>query len=93
MRLLTLALIFLFQPSPRDKAVVFVCEHGAAKSVVATAYFNKLAAERGLPFRATFRGTNSTELTSLTLKSAIWLPERSMRTIFASALTSDPSTV
>ena len=38
-------------------AVVFVCEHGAAKSVVATAYFNKLAAERGLPFRATFRGT------------------------------------
>src|SRR5215213_8271712 len=39
-------------------AVVFVCEHGAAKSVVATAYFNKLAAERGLPYRATFRGTS-----------------------------------
>src|SRR4029453_11092962 len=38
-------------------SVVFVCEHGAAKSVVATAYFNKLAAERGPPFRATFRGT------------------------------------
>jgi len=57
-RLLTLALILLFQPSPKDKAVVFVCEHGAAKSVVATAYFNKLAAERGLPFRATFRGTS-----------------------------------
>src|SRR5437773_10593216 len=38
-------------------AIVFVCEHGAAKSVVATAYFNKLAAERGLPVRATFRGT------------------------------------
>ena len=37
-------------------AVVFVCEHGAAKSLIATAYFNKLAAERGLPFRATFRG-------------------------------------
>ena len=30
-------------------AVMFVCEHGAAKSVIATAYFNKLAAERGLP--------------------------------------------
>ena len=57
MRLLTLALMLLFQPSSKDKAVVFVCEHGAAKSVVATAYFNKLAAERGLPFRATFRGT------------------------------------
>jgi arsenate reductase len=34
-----------------------VCEHGAAKSVIATAYFNKLAAQRGLPYRATFRGT------------------------------------
>ena len=39
-------------------AVVFVCEHGAAKSLVATAYFNKLARERGLPYRATFRGTD-----------------------------------
>jgi arsenate reductase (thioredoxin) len=38
--------------------VIFVCEHGAAKSVIATAYFNKLAAERGLPHRATFRGTS-----------------------------------
>jgi protein-tyrosine-phosphatase len=37
--------------------VVFVCEHGAAKSVIATAYFNKLSRERGLPYRATFRGT------------------------------------
>lgn len=43
------------RPAP---AVVFVCEHGAAKSVIATAYFNKLAAERNLPFRATFRGTS-----------------------------------
>jgi arsenate reductase (thioredoxin) len=39
-------------------SVIFVCEHGAAKSVIATAYFNKLAAERGLPHRATFRGTS-----------------------------------
>src|SRR5215510_7910633 len=53
-----LALMFLLQPQAgRDPAVVFVCEHGAAKSVIATAYFNKLAAERGLPYRATFRGT------------------------------------
>jgi protein-tyrosine-phosphatase len=37
---------------------VFVCEHGAAKSVIATAYFNKIAAERGLPYRAQFRGTD-----------------------------------
>jgi protein-tyrosine-phosphatase len=46
------------QTAAREPAVIFVCEHGAAKSVVATAYFNKLARERGLPFRATFRGTD-----------------------------------
>jgi|SRR5262245_41416701 len=39
-------------------AIIFVCQHGAAKSVIATAYFNKLSAERGLPYRATFRGTS-----------------------------------
>jgi arsenate reductase len=37
---------------------VFVCEHGAAKSVIAAAYFNKLAAERGLPDRAIYRGAS-----------------------------------
>jgi arsenate reductase (thioredoxin) len=44
-------------PSAGPK-VIFVCEHGAAKSVIATAYFNKIAAERGLPDRATYRGAN-----------------------------------
>jgi len=39
-------------------AVVFVCEHGAAKSLIASAYFNKLAAERGLPVRAAFRAVS-----------------------------------
>ena len=57
MQLWTMISVLALQPAARDKAVVFVCEHGAAKSVVATAYFNKLAAERGLPYRATFRGT------------------------------------
>jgi len=38
--------------------VLFVCEHGAAKSVIAAAYFDKLAKERGLPHRAVFRGVN-----------------------------------
>ena len=36
---------------------IFVCEHGAAKSVVATAHFNKLAGERKLSIRAIARGT------------------------------------
>jgi arsenate reductase (thioredoxin) len=51
---LMLALVQTTSPSP---SVIFVCEHGAAKSVIATAYFNKLTAERGLPYPATFRGT------------------------------------
>jgi protein-tyrosine-phosphatase len=46
------------QPTSSSPSIVFVCEHGAAKSVIATAYFNKLATERGLPYRATFRGVN-----------------------------------
>lgn len=40
------------------KTVVFVCEHGAAKSVVAMAYFEQLVSERKLPFTAISRGTN-----------------------------------
>ncbi|MGH9856154.1 MAG: hypothetical protein ACREBD_40495 [Blastocatellia bacterium] len=42
----------------RTPVVVFVCEHGAAKSIVAAAHFNKLAGERGLNLRAIARGTN-----------------------------------
>lgn len=38
--------------------VLFVCEHGAARSVIAAAEFNRLAEQRGLAWRATFRGTN-----------------------------------
>jgi arsenate reductase (thioredoxin) len=38
--------------------VLFVCEHGSAKSVVAAAHFNRLAEERGLPYQAISRGTD-----------------------------------
>lgn len=38
--------------------IVFVCEHGAAKSVIAAAYFNKLASERGFNRQAIARGTD-----------------------------------
>ncbi len=37
--------------------VVFVCEHGAAKSVLAATEFNVLAEARGAPARAVARGT------------------------------------
>lgn len=42
----------------QTSTILFVCEHGAAKSVVAAAHFNKLASERGLNIRAVARGTN-----------------------------------
>ena len=38
--------------------VLFVCEHGAAKSVIAATYFNELATARGLTVRATARGAD-----------------------------------
>ena len=37
--------------------VLFVCEHGAVKSVIAAAHFNRLARERHLAMRAVARGT------------------------------------
>ena len=55
----------LLQPAAASSSVIFVCEHGAAKSVIATAYFNKIAAERGLPYRATFRGTTPQDALSV----------------------------
>jgi protein-tyrosine-phosphatase len=39
--------------------VLFVCENGNVKSVMAAAYFNELAAERKLPLRAVPRGVAS----------------------------------
>ena len=41
------------QPS----TVVFVCEHGSVKSLVAMEHFNRKARERGLSYRAVARGT------------------------------------
>ncbi|MGE5378157.1 MAG: hypothetical protein ACM3XO_24105 [Bacteroidota bacterium] len=40
------------------RKIIFVCEHGAAKSIVAATYFNKLAQEKGLLAQALARGTN-----------------------------------
>jgi arsenate reductase len=37
--------------------VLFMCPHGAAKSVLASAYFQRLAKERGLDVRVDARGT------------------------------------
>ena len=44
-------------PTTPVKTVLFVCPHGAAKSVLAGSYFNRFAAELGLEARAIARGT------------------------------------
>src|SRR5215470_10124495 len=56
--LLAFALIGACGAAARPTTVVFVCEHGAAKSVVAAAYFNRIAAERGVDARAVARGAD-----------------------------------
>jgi arsenate reductase (thioredoxin) len=40
----------------QDHTILFVCEHGSAKSVIAAAHFNDLAARTGSPYRAIARG-------------------------------------
>jgi len=76
MTILTLAALALTVPPQTPPAptapptIVFVCAHGAAKSVIAAAHFNKLAAERGLPYRATFRGVEpQAELSERTVEA------------------------
>jgi arsenate reductase (thioredoxin) len=47
---------------PSEAQVLFVCEHGNVKSLMAASYFNQLAKERGLPLRGISRASapNST---------------------------------
>lgn len=45
----------------RDPNIIFVCEHGAAKSVIAAAHFNRLASQMGLDMYAVARGTHPDE--------------------------------
>jgi arsenate reductase (thioredoxin) len=54
----TLAPTLLGQAASTSAEVVFVCEHGAAKSVIAAAHFNHIARQRGLNLRAVARGAN-----------------------------------
>jgi protein-tyrosine-phosphatase len=42
--------------APARGPVVFVCEHGSVKSMIAALWFERLAAERGLTVRALSRG-------------------------------------
>jgi arsenate reductase (thioredoxin) len=41
-----------------NSTILFVCEHGAVKSIIAATYLNKFAREKGLRIKALARGTN-----------------------------------
>ena len=43
--------------SSKPQTILFMCPHGAAKSVLASAYFQRLAKERGLNVRVASAGT------------------------------------
>jgi len=51
--------------------IVFVCEHGAAKSVIAAAQFNRLASEMKLPYRAVARATNPEDAVAPAVRSGL----------------------
>jgi arsenate reductase len=57
--------------SVQRSQVVFVCEHGAALSVVSAAYFNKLARERHLNVRAIARGTTPQKDISVSARAGL----------------------
>jgi len=42
----------------QNNNIIFVCEHGAAKSIIAATFFNQLAKQRRLNWAAIARGTN-----------------------------------
>jgi len=60
--------------SPQEvnsSTVVFICEHGSARSVIAAAHFNRLASEKGLPYRAVSRGKNPDEAISASIREGL----------------------
>ena len=82
--------VFLFSfflscvQKPEPKEILFVCTHGAARSPIAAAYFNKMAKEQNLNYRAVFKGTEpDSVLTNETTKGLMkdqfnikdWKPE------------------
>jgi len=74
--LLLLPSVFvLAQPAPtqgvRAHTILFVCEHGSAKSIIAAAHFNDLAARNGLPYRAIARGVHPDKEIPPYVKSAL----------------------
>src|SRR3982750_705714 len=72
-------------PAVHERTILFVCEHGSAKSVMAAAHFNEVATKNGLPYRAIARGVHPDKEVPLYVKSGLraesldirgWQPKR-----------------
>lgn len=59
--LISIGILFSVTSFAQTKKIVFVCEHGSAKSVIAATYFNKLAKEKNIQWEAVSRGNNPDE--------------------------------
>jgi protein-tyrosine-phosphatase len=54
-----------------NSTVLFLCPHNAAKSVIAAAYFNRLAQQSGLPLVADSAGTEPSTVVSPTVATML----------------------
>jgi hypothetical protein len=77
--------LFACTSTVESNEIVFVCTHGAARSPIAAAYFNKLADENNLNYHAVFKGKKPDEdLSKETIKGLTtdgfnidnWKPEK-----------------
>jgi protein-tyrosine-phosphatase len=69
--LFVLAILLSQTCMAQEKKIIFVCEHGAAKSVIAASYFNKMAKERNLDYKAECRGTDPDSVVSKSVKEGL----------------------
>ena len=78
-------------PSAKPPTVLFLCPRGAAKSILAAAYFQRLAGERGLNVRVASAGTDpearvSTSVADHLRKSGYQVPVATPRKVTATDL-------
>ena len=61
LKLMLLLVAWTAAAQDANHPVVFVCEHGSVKSLIAASLFDRTAEQRGLPFRAISRGVSPEE--------------------------------
>ncbi len=73
----------------KKQTIVFICEHGAARSTIAAAYFNKLANEQHLNYQAVFRGLVPDSTVSADTKNGLSKDGFETKNLITKALTKE----